>query len=145
MKSMEHPAPVVARQLREDSPPEWHLRAACQYTDPELFFPDGGGPAAAAAVQADQARGVCASCPVRRNCLTHALRGPELYGIWGGLSERELRAERRRPVPRAAEVIMAAADARYLRRRRRQAAADERADQAERRQRQLDAFLGLAA
>ena len=35
------------------------------------------------------AKAVCAGCPVRRECLDHALTSGEPYGVWGGLSEGE--------------------------------------------------------
>src|SRR5690606_4128918 len=51
------------------------------------------------------AKRICATCPVRTQCLTHALTYPEAYGIWGGLNEHELVAERCRrglkPAPRS--------------------------------------------
>lgn len=39
----------------------------------------------------NRAKAVCASCPVRSECLEHALNGDERYGIWGGLTYRERR------------------------------------------------------
>lgn len=38
------------------------------------------------------AKKVCASCPVRDQCLDLALTQHESYGIWGGLNETERRA-----------------------------------------------------
>ena len=35
----------------------------------------------------DRARDICASCPVRLDCLDYALQIREPHGIWGGLSE----------------------------------------------------------
>ena len=35
------------------------------------------------------AKAVCAACPVRTQCLEHALAVREPYGVWGGLSEHE--------------------------------------------------------
>lgn len=55
--------------------------------DPALWFPEKGGGAAA--------RRVCASCPVRFDCLDYAVHAREEFGIWGGVGEqvrRELRA-----------------------------------------------------
>ncbi|MEV7174880.1 WhiB family transcriptional regulator [Streptomyces sp. NPDC093224] len=37
------------------------------------------------------AKEVCALCPVRAECLRHALSVQEPYGVWGGLSEEERR------------------------------------------------------
>ena len=66
----------------------WQDDAACLGMDPDLFFPEQGddqGPAKA----------ICAICPVREPCLEKALTPPfELFGIWGGSSERERRRMR---------------------------------------------------
>lgn len=73
---------------------DWRHRAACRDEDPELFFPIGeSGPALR---QAGAALAVCARCPVRSECLTDAIEKGDLYGVRGGLTERELRAEHRR-------------------------------------------------
>jgi WhiB family redox-sensing transcriptional regulator len=62
--------------------------------DPELFFPiSASGPARE---QAAQAKAICAICRVRRECLTFALRTGQLHGIWGGTTEDERAAARRR-------------------------------------------------
>jgi WhiB family transcriptional regulator, redox-sensing transcriptional regulator len=72
---------------------DWRQEAACRDLNPELFFPEGtAGPAL---VQADQAKLVCRSCPVRRQCLTFALRQGLDSGIWGGTNVAERRAIRR--------------------------------------------------
>ncbi|MFD6153385.1 WhiB family transcriptional regulator [Streptomyces sp. NPDC060243] len=66
---------------------EWMHRAACTDTDPELFFPvstEGPG-----AVQREEAKRVCAGCPVRAECLEYALESKQNSGVWGGLDERE--------------------------------------------------------
>lgn len=62
--------------------------AACRGCDPNLFFPEHGGPT-------DDAKAVCMSCPVRVECLEFALQNVEKFGIWGGISERERRRLRR--------------------------------------------------
>jgi WhiB family transcriptional regulator, redox-sensing transcriptional regulator len=36
-----------------------------------------------------KAKAICEGCPVRLECLNHALRLPERGGIWGGLNEPE--------------------------------------------------------
>ena len=38
-----------------------------------------------------RAKSVCASCPVRDECLEHAIDVDERYGIWGGLNQDERR------------------------------------------------------
>ncbi|MDX2592539.1 MULTISPECIES: WhiB family transcriptional regulator [Streptomyces] len=72
----------------------WRDHAACRQEDPDLFFPIGTtGPAQ---VQAQQAKKVCGHCPVREQCLDWALDTGQSIGIWGGTTETERRALRRR-------------------------------------------------
>jgi hypothetical protein len=53
----------------------------------------------------EQAQKVCASCPVRVECLEYALTHRIEHGVWGGASERERRRilRRRRDVAAAPE------------------------------------------
>lgn len=37
-------------------------------------------------------RDICADCPVRLQCLADALQSASMFGVWGGLTERERRA-----------------------------------------------------
>jgi WhiB family redox-sensing transcriptional regulator len=72
----------------------WYHYAACQGKDPELFFPIGTtGPAS---LQLGEAKRVCAGCPVQSLCLEWAMLARIDYGVWGGLSEDERRALKRR-------------------------------------------------
>ena len=41
-----------------------------------------------------RAKSVCAACPVRVECLEHAVVFDERYGIWGGLNQDERRGLR---------------------------------------------------
>lgn len=78
-------------KLPSDEDQPWLLRAACRGTDPALFFPgpeDTPAPALA----------ICARCPVRQDCLEHAIATRERFGIWGGTTERQ----RRRLIRRSA-------------------------------------------
>ena len=62
--------------------------------DPELFFPIGNtGPAIA---QIEEAKKVCMRCEVREECLKWAIESGQDAGVWGGLSEDERRAMKRR-------------------------------------------------
>ena len=73
---------------------DFRERAVCRDEDPELFFPVGtSGPAL---LQIVQAKSVCRRCPVVNECLTFALENGEDAGVWGGMSEDERRALRRR-------------------------------------------------
>jgi WhiB family redox-sensing transcriptional regulator len=73
---------------------DWRDKAACLTVDPELFFPVGNtGPALD---QIEKAKQVCGQCPVMDNCLQYALESNQDSGVWGGLSEDERRALKRR-------------------------------------------------
>ncbi len=63
---------------------QWQSKAACQGLDPEIFYPLDDE-------DADEAKTVCAACPVREACLEHALGYREKDGVWGGATERERR------------------------------------------------------
>ncbi|MFF8431101.1 WhiB family transcriptional regulator [Streptomyces sp. NPDC016566] len=74
---------------------DWRHSAACAEEDPELFFPIGNtGPAL---LQIEEAKAVCRRrCPVIEQCLQWALESGQGDGVWGGLSEDERRAMKRR-------------------------------------------------
>jgi WhiB family redox-sensing transcriptional regulator len=55
----------------------WPTTLACQTEDADLWFAER--PEALARAQA-----LCMSCPVRRDCLTEAVRRQEPWGVWGG-------------------------------------------------------------
>lgn len=72
-------------------PPPWMTDAACAGMDPNVFHPPG----ALAAINA--AFATRARCPVRAECLEHAITHREDHGIWGGMTARQrLRIARRR-------------------------------------------------
>jgi WhiB family redox-sensing transcriptional regulator len=62
----------------------WRQRAACRGIDPDIFYP-------VTDEEAEEAKAICASCPVHQLCLEHALAHRERDGVWGGLTERERR------------------------------------------------------
>jgi WhiB family redox-sensing transcriptional regulator len=76
-------------------PGAWADRALCAEADPDAWFPDNG--------QNDRAtiaKRICARCPVRAECLEHALAGADTwhgiaFGIWGGTTVQERRTLRR--------------------------------------------------
>ena len=73
---------------------DWRHEAACLDEDPELFFPIGNtGPAL---LQIEEAKKVCQRCTVREECLAWALEAGPDHGVWGGMSEDERRAFKRR-------------------------------------------------
>ena len=62
----------------------WRLKGACRGLDPAVFYP-------VSEEDADEAKAVCANCPVREPCLEWALANREHDGVWGGATERERR------------------------------------------------------
>lgn len=78
---------------------DWRHRAACREEDPELFFPIGNtGPAL---LQIEDAKAICRRCIVLGECLTWAIETGQDAGVWGGTSEDERRALKRRSRVRA--------------------------------------------
>ncbi|MGH9224375.1 MAG: WhiB family transcriptional regulator [Acidimicrobiales bacterium] len=71
----------------------WRDRAACRGSDPDLFFPIGSTGVAVEELRA--AKALCATCPVREQCLAFALATNQEAGVWGGASEDERRRLRR--------------------------------------------------
>ncbi|GLZ52892.1 WhiB family transcriptional regulator [Actinomycetospora sp. NBRC 106378] len=68
----------------------WRREARCRHEDPDTLFVQGA--------QQRDVREVCRACPVRTECLAHALDNRIKFGVWGGMTERERRALlKRRP------------------------------------------------
>ena len=88
--------------------PAWHEKAACRGADPDLFFPSEEGGKA----QAWKAKAICAGCPVRAECLDHAVRHGEHWGIWGGTAPGERDAPVAGTAP-ASQAARPAAASRY--------------------------------
>ncbi len=80
---------ILTAPINEERP--WMVFGACRDADPDLFF-------AAGKEQARGALAICATCPVRLDCLEYALEARERFGIWGGTTEKQ----RRRLVRRSA-------------------------------------------
>jgi WhiB family redox-sensing transcriptional regulator len=73
---------------------DWRDKAACLTVDPELFFPVGNtGPAVD---QIEKAKTVIANCTLTEKCLQYAQENSQDSGVWGGHSEDERRALKRR-------------------------------------------------
>lgn len=97
-------ADVIGQLFRREA---WVERAACRgmvetagpSAQQRTFFPERGG-------STKTGRAICADCPVRQECAEFAIPQRGLHGIWGGMSQKERSAERRR---RAAETAEGAA------------------------------------
>ena len=66
----------------------WTQQAACRGADTEIFYP-------ASPDEEAEALSICATCPVRAQCLDYAIRNRETYGIWGGTTAEQRRRIRR--------------------------------------------------
>jgi WhiB family redox-sensing transcriptional regulator len=85
---------------------DWRDDSACRYVDPELHFPVGTR--AEAQRQTEQAKAVCARCPVITQCREWALETRQRAGVWGGLSEDDrLRLQGRRSPRRRVDGLSA--------------------------------------
>jgi WhiB family transcriptional regulator, redox-sensing transcriptional regulator len=62
----------------------WRGAARCRADEADELFVAGA--------QQREARMFCRSCPVRTECLAHALDEGVEFGVWGGMTERERRA-----------------------------------------------------
>lgn len=78
--------PSMSLALADDQ--DWRAQALCSRIDPDLFFAVG-------AREHREAKSICKQCPVRTQCLVHAMEAPIDHGIWGGMTERERRRFRR--------------------------------------------------
>jgi WhiB family redox-sensing transcriptional regulator len=72
----------------------WRHRAACLDQSPEWFFPIGD--AHTALLHIEKAKAVCRRCETADTCLTWAMESGQDAGVWGGLSEDERHALKRR-------------------------------------------------
>lgn len=79
-------APAMPAIGREQ---DWKLQGLCNQADPEAWFPDKGGANA-------EVKKICGRCPVRLACLQYALDTKQAWGVWGGLSEFERKALRKK-------------------------------------------------
>ncbi len=97
----------------------WHDRAACR-DHPEIdWFPSmdqPGGQTRAHRANVNAAKAICATCPVRTDCLTEGLALYYSAGIWGGHTEAERKGM---PKPRLRRsVAECGTDAGYYHHRR---------------------------
>lgn len=85
-------AAATALSASLDQPGDWRSAAACREIDVEAFF-------AVDEASQQEAVAICDTCPVRVECLEHAIAAREQYGVWGGLREQDrkrlVRARRR--------------------------------------------------
>lgn len=85
-----------------DSP---QLELPCRVGDPDLWFSDSP-------TELEQAKRLCADCPVRTACFAGAVARREPWGVWGGeIFERGAVVARKRPRGRPRKNAAPQADA----------------------------------
>lgn len=72
---------------------DWQQQGLCRVLPSEMFFHPDGERGKARRRRIEQAKALCATCPVMRACREHALTIREPYGVWGGMSEDERQRE----------------------------------------------------
>lgn len=75
---------VLAAEAPWQWPNIWQTAGLCRQDNEIEWFPDSASEQRALTK-------ICQGCPVRLQCLTFALETGEHAGVWGGLTERELR------------------------------------------------------
>src|SRR6185295_19090828 len=73
----------MSRKAAEAAPDtDFFEDAACQGADTSVFF-------AVSDTYADEAKAICATCPVAEQCLEYAIATHQADGVWGGLTALE--------------------------------------------------------
>lgn len=61
----------------------WKEYASCKGFNTSWFYPEQND-----RTNLYKVRMICESCPVKQNCLDHAIETQETQGIWGGMGHR---------------------------------------------------------
>jgi WhiB family transcriptional regulator, redox-sensing transcriptional regulator len=78
---------ALSAQRVEES---WQVRAACRGPQASVFFPPPQFERKEEKLEREaRAKAICATCPVKSECLDYAIAIREIHGIWGGLNENE--------------------------------------------------------
>lgn len=86
----------LAAAVLTAGPGDWTARGTCRDSGDDVHFPTGAETSPGYRLAAAIAKAECAGCPVRTECLAHALDTDEREGIWGGTTPAERRALTRR-------------------------------------------------
>lgn len=80
-------------------PEAWKEQAKCwgltKNPETDYWFPDPEEPEEDRKAKTDTAKAICITCPVKEECLRYAIEQEEVYGIWGGKTNRERSSIRR--------------------------------------------------
>lgn len=67
--------------MKQQMSDSWKERANCKKKEVDFFADDIRG--------IKRAKAFCNQCPVAAECLQNSINFEEIYGVWGGLSQRE--------------------------------------------------------
>ncbi len=77
------------------------LTLPCRAGNPDLWF-------AESPAQLEEAKALCATCPIRSGCLTAAIDRAEPWGVWGGeIFDQGVVIARKRPRGRPRKIAIA--------------------------------------
>jgi WhiB family redox-sensing transcriptional regulator len=68
---------------------EWQFEGACNGVEPDEFFLEDKIRGRNKYDKEQRAVAICNTCPVQKACLDHALSVPEVFGVWGGKTEKQ--------------------------------------------------------
>lgn len=86
---------MLTQVIQLDQERKWQHQAKCLGAT-KAFFPPKEDRTPNEDPTTSAAKAVCVGCPVRLECLEHALVRNIRHGVWGGTSERERRQFRRK-------------------------------------------------
>lgn len=67
----------------------WQEKGACKNLDTEIFFLDFNEKGKSKRNKNRTAIEICKKCPVKMQCLEHAITTPENFGVWGGATPEQ--------------------------------------------------------
>ncbi len=70
----------------------WQEQSNCKDADSDLFFLEPLLRGKQKREKERKAKAICKACPVVNECLDHAMRTPEYFGVWGGMTADERNA-----------------------------------------------------
>ena len=68
---------------------EWQFEGACNGIETDDFFLEDNMRGKTKKTREVNAIAICNTCLVKQQCLDHALSVPEVYGVWGGMTEEQ--------------------------------------------------------
>lgn len=85
------PHPDTPSTTTPSVPFAWQQHAKCRELALEVFYGPDSERGGRRSRSVTRAKRICKACPVVSDCLEHALKWPEPYGIWGATTPAERR------------------------------------------------------